>query len=144
MEEWVEKAVKAGGKVLVGGKRDGVLFDATILEDVPFECEVVSEEIFGPILVISKYSEFKDAIKQANESRYGLQAGVFTNDLNKAFYAYEKLQVTAVATFSYFFVVLPAFPFSSVSPVVLVASTQVWERGLGLRRSGVKDVFKSI
>ena len=97
MEEWVEKAVKAGGKVLVGGKRDGVLFDATILEDVPFECEVVSEEIFGPILVISKYSDFKDAIKQANESRYGLQAGVFTNDLNKAFYAYEKLQVRAGA-----------------------------------------------
>jgi acyl-CoA reductase-like NAD-dependent aldehyde dehydrogenase len=93
MEEWVKKAVDAGAKVLVGGKRDGVLFDATILEGVPPDQEVVCEEIFGPILVISKYADFKDAVKQANDSRYGLQAGVFTSDLNKAFYAYEKLQV---------------------------------------------------
>jgi acyl-CoA reductase-like NAD-dependent aldehyde dehydrogenase len=96
MEEWVKKAVDAGAKVLVGGKRDGVLFDATILEGVPPDQEVVCEEIFGPILVISKYADFKDAVKQANDSRYGLQAGVFTSDLNKAFYAYEKLQVGGV------------------------------------------------
>lgn len=122
MEEWVEKAVKAGGKVLVGGKRDGVLFDATILEDVPFECEVVSEEIFGPILVISKYTDFKDAIKQANDSRYGLQAGVFTNDLNKAFYAYEKLQVRAVAVFYLLVLCLCKFFLpSSVLLAILVA-----------------------
>eukprot|EP00245_Coleochaete_scutata_P016886 TRINITY_DN8066_c0_g3_i2.p1 TRINITY_DN8066_c0_g3~~TRINITY_DN8066_c0_g3_i2.p1 ORF type:complete len:182 (+),score=49.49 TRINITY_DN8066_c0_g3_i2:210-755(+) len=96
IESWVDNAVKAGAKVLVGGKRDGVFYDATILENVSSDVEVMKEEVFGPVIVLISYTNFQNAIHSVNDSKFGLQAGVFTTDINKAFYAYEHLDVGGV------------------------------------------------
>jgi len=156
-----------GATLLAGGKRDGAMHDATLLENVPAECDVVKEEVFGPVVVMSRYATFKDAItkcvvqqgscdpakgpqgvmsavlasmtrpmshaphatppwccqqadfgavhvaigyarssnavpvlispsnmRRVNDSKFGLQAGIFTHDMDKAFYAFEHLEVT--------------------------------------------------
>lgn len=96
LESWVQEAKEKGGKVLAGGSRDGSVFDPTILEDVPDSAKLACEEAFGPICVLHKFSDFKEAIEQVNNSRFGLQAGVFTNEWKKAWYAYDKLEVGGV------------------------------------------------
>lgn len=65
------------------------LIDATIIADVDKDAKVWKQEIFGPVTTIHKYSNFKEAIDLVNDSEFGLQAGIFTNDLQKSFYAYE-------------------------------------------------------
>jgi len=96
IESWVDKAVQHGARVLCGGKREGAFYDATILEEVDPSMEVVSEEAFGPVCVVAPYSDFKQVIDEVNNSKFGLQAGIFTSDLNKAFYSYEHLDVGGV------------------------------------------------
>jgi len=96
IEDWVNKAVSKGAKVLCGGKRDGVFYDATVVENVPKEAELRCEEVFGTACIIDKFNDFKKVIEEVNDSKFGLQAGVFTKDLNKAFYAYEHLDVGGV------------------------------------------------
>jgi len=97
IEEWVNESVeKHGGKILVGGKRNGSFYDATIVTDVDKEAKLWKQEIFGPVATIHKYSKFEEAIDLVNESEFGLQAGIFTNDLQKSFYAYENLVVGGV------------------------------------------------
>ncbi|CAM6082216.1 unnamed protein product [Calypogeia fissa] len=96
IEGWVNNAVAKGAKVLTGGKREGALYDATILENIDPDTEVHAEEVFGPVMGLYKYSDFKAAISEVNMSKFGLQAGVFVTDLNKAFYAFEKLEVGGV------------------------------------------------
>jgi len=96
LESWVQEAKEKGGKLLVGGNRDGSFFDPTIMEDVPASAKLACEEAFGPICVLYKFSDFNSAISEVNKSRFGLQAGVFTNDWKKAWYAYDKLEVGGV------------------------------------------------
>lgn len=96
IESWVNKAVLQGAKVLVGGKRDGVFYDATILEHVHPDMEIHCEEVFGPVMELIPYNHFKSVIDEVNMSKFGLQAGVFVTDINKAFYAFEKLDVGGV------------------------------------------------
>lgn len=96
LEKWVNDAVQRGGKVLCGGKRKGVLVDATLLEDVPDSEAVVCEEAFGPVAVLSRFSDFDAALAKVNESKFGLQAGVFTRDLYKAQRAWNELDVGGV------------------------------------------------
>ncbi|GMH42860.1 hypothetical protein BSKO_10779 [Bryopsis sp. KO-2023] len=96
IEKWVKEAADMGATVLCGGTRDGALYDATILEGVKPESSVVSDEAFGPVLVMEKYTRFQDAIASVNNSVFGLQAGVFTHDMDKAFYAFENLEVGGV------------------------------------------------
>lgn len=97
VEEWVNEAVNHhGGKLLCGGKRDKSFFDATFISDVDFNAKLWTNEIFGPVASIHKYKNFNDAIDMANDSEFGLQAGIFTNDLNKSFYAYENLHFGGV------------------------------------------------
>jgi acyl-CoA reductase-like NAD-dependent aldehyde dehydrogenase len=93
---WIEHAHKRGGKLLCGGKREGAMLEATLLEDVPRDCDVVSKEAFGPAAVLSKFSDFDVALKQVNDSVFGLQAGIFTRDLFKALRAWEELDVGGV------------------------------------------------
>jgi acyl-CoA reductase-like NAD-dependent aldehyde dehydrogenase len=93
---WIEHAQKRGGKLLCGGKREGAMLEATLLEDVPRDCDVVSKEAFGPAAVLSKFSDFDVALKQVNDSVFGLQAGIFTRDLFKALRAWEELDVGGV------------------------------------------------
>ena len=83
-EEWVNEAKERGAKVLCGGERDGdVFFKATLLEDAPKGTKVRDEEVFGPIVCLSSFSSFKQAIEEVNDSKFGLQAGVFTTNINK-------------------------------------------------------------
>jgi len=96
VDEWVQEAVKKGAKVEVGGTRNKQFFDATLLSGVPHDAMLWKEEVFGPVALIEKYSNYTEAITLSNNSRYGLQTGVFTNDLRKAHYAFENLDVGGV------------------------------------------------
>jgi acyl-CoA reductase-like NAD-dependent aldehyde dehydrogenase len=93
---WIQEAVDAGGKLLCGGTRRGSVLDATLLEDVPASEKVCAEEAFGPVAVLSRFSSFDEALDVVNDSRYGLQAGIFTKDLYKALDAWDRLEVGGV------------------------------------------------
>jgi len=95
-EEWVNESVRQGAKVLIGGKRRGRMFEPTVLADVTPVMKVCTEEIFAPVVTVSAYREFDAALAALNLSPYGLQAGVFTNDLKAAFHAYDELEVGGV------------------------------------------------
>ena len=96
LENWINEAVDAGAKLLVGGKRDGAMLEATLLEDAPKGTNIVEEEAFGPVAVISRFSDFDDALNTVNDSKFGLQAGIFTRDLYKAQKAWDELEVGGV------------------------------------------------
>lgn len=95
-ENWVNEALKNGAKALIGGKRNGTLYEPTILVDVKPDMKVSCQEVFAPVVTLEKYDSFEEAIDKVNDSRYGLQAGVFTNDIRKIFYAFEKIEVGGV------------------------------------------------
>ncbi|OFA32335.1 aldehyde dehydrogenase [Glaciecola punicea] len=96
LEQWINKAVEKGANLLCGGKRDGAMLTATILENVPTDCDVNSEEAFGPVSVISRFSDFDEALKEVDNSKFGLQAGIFTRDIYKAHQAWNQLEVGGV------------------------------------------------
>lgn len=77
-------AVKRGGKVLVGGNRQGNIFAPTIICDVPEDAQVIQEEAFAPIVAVNRFKNIEDAIHRVNDTKYGLQAGVFTRDISRA------------------------------------------------------------
>jgi acyl-CoA reductase-like NAD-dependent aldehyde dehydrogenase len=93
---WIESAVAAGATLLCGGERDGAMLQPTLLEDVPVDQPVCAEEAFGPVAVLSAFDDFDAALDQVNDSRYGLQAGVFTRDLYRAHRAWDRLEVGGV------------------------------------------------
>jgi glyceraldehyde-3-phosphate dehydrogenase (NADP+) len=95
-EEWIAEAVEKDARISVGGKRDGSMFEPTILENVNPELRISWLEAFAPIVVIYRYKDFDEALREVNHSIYGLQAGIFTGNLNKAFQAYEVLDVGGV------------------------------------------------
>ena len=96
VEEWVAQAVAAGATLLCGGTREGVMMDATLLEGVPAGLPLVEEEVFGPVAILEPFDDFAAALAQVNASRFGLQAGVFTNDLRRAYLAWDTLEVGGV------------------------------------------------
>ena len=96
VEEWINAAVDAGARILIGGKRSGASVEPTVLADVPFDADVWREEIFGPVLVVSVTDGVEEAFAQANDTKYGLQAGVFTRDVQVAFEAAAELEVGGV------------------------------------------------
>ncbi len=96
VSSWVKEAQAAGASVLCGGIAQGSVFMPTIIGGAPVEAKVCAEEAFAPIAVIAPYKEFTDAVSMVNNSRFGLQAGYFTHDLDKANYAYENTQAGAV------------------------------------------------
>jgi acyl-CoA reductase-like NAD-dependent aldehyde dehydrogenase len=96
LEEWVAEARDAGARVLCGGRRQGAFYEATLLEAVPKECRIVADEAFGPVAVLSSFESFEEALREVNDSRYGLQAGIFTRDLYKAQRAWDELDVGGV------------------------------------------------
>ena len=95
-EEWVEEAVKDGARVVVGGKRRGPFFEPTVLTDTKPAMKVCSHEVFAPLVVVEPYRDFEDAVNRVNDSTYGLQAGVFTADIKRAFYAFNEIEVGGV------------------------------------------------
>ena len=96
LEGWVTEAVNSGAKLLCGGKRKGLMLEATLLEDVPADSDINAEEAFGPVSVISKFSDFDEALELVNNSQFGLQAGIFTRDIYKAHKAWDTLDVGGV------------------------------------------------
>jgi acyl-CoA reductase-like NAD-dependent aldehyde dehydrogenase len=96
VESWVLEAVDAGGKVLTGGTRDGAAYAPTVLVDVPEDAKVVREEVFGPVVVVAPVDGADEGLDRVNDSRFGLQAGVFTHDIRLAFRAHKELDVGGV------------------------------------------------
>jgi acyl-CoA reductase-like NAD-dependent aldehyde dehydrogenase len=96
IEGWIADAVASGGRLLAGGERNGSLIAPTLLEEVPQDRPVVADEVFGPVAVLDPYEDFPQALNMVNHSRYGLQAGIFTNDTSKIQDAWAALEVGAV------------------------------------------------
>ncbi|UUU30562.1 aldehyde dehydrogenase family protein [Streptomyces sp. CA-210063] len=96
VEAWVREAVDAGAALLTGGKRDGATYAPTVLADVPADVTLSCEEVFGPVLTVTKVAGEAEAFAAVNDSKYGLQAGVFTHDLQTAFRAHRALEVGGV------------------------------------------------
>ena len=96
LDGWIKNAVSAGAKLLCGGKREGAMLEATVLENVPLTTEINCEEAFGPVVALFRYDDFEAALKQINASKFGLQAGLFTTNINKAMRAWDHLEVGGV------------------------------------------------
>jgi acyl-CoA reductase-like NAD-dependent aldehyde dehydrogenase len=94
--EWVDEAVAQGAELLCGGRAEGPFYYPTLLAQTKPEMKVRCEEIFGPVATITPYQTFEDALAEVNNSKFGLQAGVFTNDINRAFQAHRTLEVGGV------------------------------------------------
>jgi glyceraldehyde-3-phosphate dehydrogenase (NADP+) len=95
-QQWVDEAVALGGKVLAGGKADANLFPPTVMTDVPTTAQVCSNEAFAPVVIAFPFRDLGDAIARVNDSMFGLQTGVFTNDLPGAWKAFHELEVGGV------------------------------------------------
>lgn len=93
---WIQEAESMGAELLYGGKRNGASITPAILLNPPKQAKVVCEEVFGPVVSILPYEELEEAIKEANDSRYGLQAGIFTNQLDVALHAAKELEAGGV------------------------------------------------
>jgi len=93
---WIEEAVEAGAAVPVGGGRKGAVLEPAVLLDTTSEMRVNREELFAPATTVRRYADFDEALAIANDSPYGLQAGVFTNDLRRIWRAFETLEVGGV------------------------------------------------
>ena len=96
LHSWVEEAVAAGGTLLCGGNREGAMLEATLLENVSKEQSICTQEAFGPVAVLSPFDDFEAALDEVNDSTFGLQAGIFTRDIHKAYRAWDKLDVGGV------------------------------------------------
>lgn len=94
--QWIEDAVRAKGRKLCGGVRDGNVVAPTLLEEVPSDEPVVADEVFGPVAVLDAYEDFSQAIHMINDSRYGLQAGIFTRDVEKIRDAWSRVEVGGI------------------------------------------------
>ncbi|UOR13294.1 aldehyde dehydrogenase family protein [Halobacillus amylolyticus] len=92
-EQWVEEAKQAGATVVHGGKREGALLYPTVLQNITPEMKVVCEEIFAPVVSLLPFTDIKECINEVNKSQYGLQGGIFTQNLDTAFYAAKHVQV---------------------------------------------------
>ena len=103
-EAWVSEARKAGASLLYGGAREGTMFPPTVLTETAPNMRVNCDEVFAPVVTVSAYEAWDDAVATINDSPYGLQAGVFTNDMKRIMDAWERidvggLQVNGVSTF---------------------------------------------
>jgi glyceraldehyde-3-phosphate dehydrogenase (NADP+) len=131
IEEWVNEATDHGAKVLCGGTRKGAFYQPTVLTDVPFQCRIAREEAFGPVVSLFPCSDLESAIEAANDVDYGLQAGIFTCDVDRAFYAAGKLEVGGVMINDSSDYRMDAMPFGGV-------------KGSGVGREGVKFAIREM
>jgi acyl-CoA reductase-like NAD-dependent aldehyde dehydrogenase len=96
ISQWVDEAVQSGAEILTGGKREDPFYVPTVLANTEASMKVRCEEIFGPVVTVSTYDDFDAAIEEVNNSKYGLQAGVFTNDVNRLMSAWRDIEVGGV------------------------------------------------
>jgi acyl-CoA reductase-like NAD-dependent aldehyde dehydrogenase len=91
--DWVQEAIRGGARLLCGGKRTGSMLEPTVLTSTKHDMKVNSEEIFAPVVTVEPYNDFASALREVNNSAYGLQAGLFTRDAKLIFQAYEELEI---------------------------------------------------
>jgi len=96
LDGWIQEAVAAGATLLCGGKREGAMLEATLLEGVKRETKLNVEEAFGPVAFLVPFGTFSEALDIVNDSKFGLQAGIFTRDLFQALDAWDRLDVGGV------------------------------------------------
>lgn len=96
LKGWIDAAVAAGAKLLCGGRLEGAMLEATLLEGVPEFCDANREEAFGPLANLSSFTDWGEALEQVNDSKFGLQAGIFTRDIHKVLEAWDLLDVGGV------------------------------------------------
>ncbi len=125
VESWVNEAVAAGAKLLTGGQRSGTFYAPTVLENLPGNCILASEEVYGPVTILYRFSTLEEAIQLANSTDYGLQAGIFTRDLKTAFRAAGDLHCGGVMVNDSTDYRIDAMPFGGI-------------KGSGLGREGVQ------
>lgn len=96
VETWVNEAINSGAKVLLGGKRKGSFYPATVLTETNRSMKVNCEEVFGPVVIVESYEHFENAIALINDTKFGLQAGVFTNDISEMNKAFKEIETGGV------------------------------------------------
>lgn len=96
VEEWIQQAVEAGAEIVCGGKREGSVVQPTILTNVKPDMNVVCQEIFGPVVSVTPYESLEEVVAMSNDTVYGLQAGIFTQNLEDAWYAINNLDFGGV------------------------------------------------
>jgi len=94
--EWIQEAVDGGATVLTGGQREGRIVRPAVLENVPKDVRLYRNEVFGPAVLLEPFSDFDQALEVINDSRYGLQAGLFVRDIGKIRKAWDRLDVGGV------------------------------------------------
>ena len=94
--EWIEEARSLGADILAGGEADGTVVSPTVIAGAPPQAKVSCEEVFGPVVTVSAYDTFDEAIELANGTRFGLQAGIFTSDVRRALDAAQRLEFGGV------------------------------------------------
>jgi glyceraldehyde-3-phosphate dehydrogenase (NADP+) len=125
VEQWVNEAVEKGATLLCGGKRNRAFYEPTVLTNIPRDCKLFSEEVFGPVVTLYRVDHLEAAIEESNQVNFGLQAGIFTQNLDKAFAAIQKLDVGGVMINDSTDYRIDAMPFGGV-------------KNSGLGREGVK------
>jgi len=96
LKGWVDEAIGTGATVLAGGGCTGAMMEATLLENVSRDVALYREEAFGPAVILSKFTEWDEALAEVNDSKFGLQAGLFTRDIHKVMKAWDKLDVGGI------------------------------------------------
>jgi glyceraldehyde-3-phosphate dehydrogenase (NADP+) len=96
VENWVNEAIQNGAQLLCGGKRIGSYVEPTVLSNTQHTMKVRCEEVFGPVVTIDGYDTFEEAVEKINEGNFGLQAGVFTNNINEMNYAFRYIETGGV------------------------------------------------
>lgn len=131
LEGWIQQAVQRGARVLAGGGRRGSVLDATVLEGVPEDASLSSEEAFGPVVLLQPFDSFDEALAQVNSGRFGLQAGLFTQDLSRAMKAWDELEVGGVVVGDVPSFRVDTMPYGGV-------------KGSGIGREGVKYAIEDM
>ena len=96
VESWIHEAVESGARLLCGGGRRSATIEPTVLADLPAGTHISCEEVFGPVVAVNSYTSLDEAIAEANNTPYGLQAGIFTNNIGRAFSAARRLRFGGV------------------------------------------------
>ncbi|SFL95218.1 glyceraldehyde-3-phosphate dehydrogenase (NADP+) [Gracilibacillus orientalis] len=131
VEAWVNQAVVEGAKIQIGGKKERAFYYPTILTDVPSNAVIAQEEIFGPVVLVYSVEDVHQAIDQSNAVDYGLQAGIFTKDLENAFLTIQELEVGGIMVNDSSDYRIDAMPFGGVK-----------QSGLG--REGIKSSIEAM
>jgi len=131
VENWIKDAIQSGATLLCGGQRNDALMSPTVLENVPKNCRIYCEEVFGPIVNLFPINDFDEAIKEANRLEYGLHAAVFTKDVNLAFKAAYEIECGGVMINDSTDYRLDSMPFGGV-------------KNSGLGREGIKFALQEM